>query len=178
MAHVQAEFYEKSLREAEEAISQDPCYVKAFIRKANAEEKLEIDAVPTYRKILELDPQNPRARSEVTAHDSLERAAELLSEGDALFQSRDREGASRPYTECVAVLTAAAEEQHAHKLADKERAIYDGIARASLKAAACFLEIGEVSQFQANFPSRPSTVGRTLGYNGYPHPAPCPSRAI
>ena len=150
MAGNDADYYESALRGAEAAISQDPSYVKAFVRKANLEIRLGIDPIPTFRQILELDPRHARARSEVTSYDSLAKSAELLADGDELFRSvpADYAGASKLYAECVAVLSTATEALVAHKLADRQQAIRERICRASLKAAASFLELGEVSRLR------------------------------
>ncbi|GAB2215753.1 hypothetical protein Droror1_Dr00020151 [Drosera rotundifolia] len=59
--------YEETIKECTKAIELNPAYIKALLRRAYAYERLECfeDAVGDYKEILELEPSNNEARSNI-----------------------------------------------------------------------------------------------------------------
>ncbi|KAL9251461.1 Tetratricopeptide repeat protein 1-like protein, partial [Drosera capensis] len=59
--------YEETIKECTKAIELCPAYIKALLRRADAYERLERfeDAIGDYKKILQLEPSNNEARSNI-----------------------------------------------------------------------------------------------------------------
>lgn len=67
MCHLQLKQYEEAVEQSTKALELNPTYVKAFLRRAQGQEKLDHleEALADLKKVVELSPENQQARESV-----------------------------------------------------------------------------------------------------------------
>ena len=140
-SHAKVKAFELALQDAESAIELDPSWVKAYVRKADAQIGLKIDPLPVLQQVLLLDPAHERASDEISVGPLLNAADEFHDQGNSAFRERQ-------YDQAVACYQSALDRLHTCKQTDaierlrKEALVFVKEQKAHLNMAACHIESG------------------------------------